>query len=82
MAKTGAEDKMAFEQRYQEWAAQKWPDEGERRRNAWLLDALRTRMSWGQGREVGSGEFDEAIAAVQNIQLGGGPPPAKAPEHE
>lgn len=72
-------ENAAFETRYKTWAEERWPDEHERRQNDWVLAAIRAHTRWGQGREVTTAEFEEAVNSVTNLQIGGQPPPKAAP---
>jgi len=64
----------AFEEQFQEWAEQEFPDEAERQKNSWLLAAVRTHMKWGQGKEVSRADLESALDEVRGIKVGGGGP--------
>lgn len=66
----------AFEEQFTEWAREQWPDENERRNNAWLLAAIKTHMRWAQGKEVSRADLEAAADEVRGIKIGGGGPPA------
>lgn len=70
-------DAKAFEK----WADERWPDPIERKKNAWVLAAVKAHTRWGEGREVTQSDFDAAVEQVMGLSLGGGPPPPAAPEH-
>lgn len=71
-------DTQAFEKHFDEWAAQNYEDEADRRKQSWILDAVRAYRRWGQGREVSRSDFETAVREVLGLQLGGGPPPERA----
>ena len=72
-------DAKTVEQHWDDWAEKKWPDDNDRRRNAWVLAVVRARKKWGIGKEVTAEDFHKAAEEALGIKIGGGPPPpAKA----
>lgn len=72
-------ESKAFEQHFQEFAAERWPDDNERARMAWVLAGIRAHMRWGQGKEVSRAELDAAADEVMGLKLGDAAPPKQAP---
>jgi hypothetical protein len=65
-------DSKPFEELWTDWAAQRWPDENERRRHAWVLAAVKQHMRWGAGKEVSAAELTAAADEVLGLTIGGG----------